>query len=93
MSSAYQPEVASGNTSSAVRLPKPITLSGGTLNGSKPLSSGVQHTGAPHVSTAGMHQPTHNFTSGSPKMSATHETRNSTNGVPHTNMHPSSGGF
>jgi hypothetical protein len=90
MSSSYQPTVASSATSSAVRLPKPTTLSGSTLGMKTPLSSygsGPQPTGNPHTKTGGMSSGTHSYTAANP-MTATHETRNATNGVPHANMHP-----
>lgn len=85
---AYTPEVASGATSS------PVKTNMASLNGSSPLSkfkSAPQPNANPHVriGPAAFATPMHAAAyGGAMAPSATHETRTSTNGVPHINMHP-----
>ncbi len=98
MSSAFQPEKASGQTGAAVRSPRPLTVQNSTLEGKTPLSSyghGPQPTGNPHTNSGpnAFAKPMHNYSGGMQGAAVTHETRGGTGGIPHVNMHPSGKGM
>jgi hypothetical protein len=86
---AYTPEVASGATSSAVKVPQVASVKNSSLMGSTPLQtyhSGMQPSGAPHV---GQGPAAFSSPAKMPAQGAmTRETRNPSNGVPHISMHP-----
>lgn len=86
---AFTPETASGNTSSAVKVPQVASVKNSALMGSTPLnkySSSMDPSGAPHVGKGpGAFSSPMKMPAQGP---VTHETRNPSNGVPHISMHP-----
>lgn len=91
---AYTPEVASGNTSSAVKVPQVASVKNSALMGSTPLQKfggGPSPSGNPHTNMAphAFQTPTQtNLTSGGVGHHQNTEMRNPTNGVPHISMAP-----
>jgi hypothetical protein len=91
---AYTPEVASGNTSSAVKTPQVANLKDSALEGSTPLTSfhsGPSPSGTPHTASAphAFNSPTQpKLTSGGVGHHQNLEMRNPVNGIPTIKMAP-----
>jgi hypothetical protein len=91
---AYTPEVASGNTSSAVKVPQVGSIKDSALMGSTPLTSfhgGPSPSGNSHVNSApaAFHTPTQpNLLKGGVGNFQNKEQRNPVNGIPHLSMAP-----
>ena len=85
MAKAYTPTVASSNTSSPVK-----TNMAQLSSPMEKVSAGAEANPNPHVRIGpqGFAQPSRVVSGGAMAPKATHETRNSANGIPHINMHP-----
>lgn len=90
---AYTPEVASGNTSSAVKTPQVANVKNSALMGSTPLTSfhapspsGNPHTAMEPHAFASPTQP--KLTSGGVGHFQNKEVRNPANGIGHISMAP-----
>jgi hypothetical protein len=91
---AFTPETASGNTSSAVKVPQVASIKNSALMGSTPLTSfhsGPSPSGNPHTNMApgAFKTPTQpSLLAGAVGHHQNSEVRNPTNGVQHISMKP-----